>query len=354
MGKSHLPYNGFNVQVLTKDSSTTASLPREDPPLLFNVEYQWKERGRSFDRLAFYNTILENVAVLTPESWNREFYAIQFTPTYNIRIGLVSDRSGPGLQTKHIVWAHEKLFEILVAYHRYSIGDIVVNSNWDTDRLAVGTITVPGSLSVLVNATEVRPGALSTSNLKNSMSDTKDTLPSPNPRLVNSTQSNMRTIQLPASNRTSNLNAQDRIQLHLTYTPGGAAFHDVQIYKAALKLLVRIAEVVDQSGTIWPMISTYDEINDFTLSVGPVSFAKRSELSWGDTGTVLAYMGVAMSSQGPPGHMWAELEGIIETDKVLTGFLCIAKGDRTRWRPADVCAKPSMNGVHSDDRPPTA
>lgn len=70
--------------------------------------------------------------------------------------------------------------------------------------------------------------------------------------------------------------------------------------------------------------------------------------------TVLAYMGVAMSSQGPPGHMWAELEGIIETDKVLTGFLCIAKGDRTRWRRADVCPRPSMNGVHSDDRAPTA
>ena len=333
---------GFNVQVLTKDSSTTASLPREDPPLLFNVEYKWKDRGTSFDRLAFYNTILENVAVLTPESWNREFYAIQFTPTYNIRIGLVSDRSGPGLQTKHIVWVHEKLFEILVGHHRYSIGDIVVNSNWDKDRLAVGTITAPGS------------GSLSTSNLKTSISDTKDTSSSPNLQLVNSTQSNMRTIQLPALNRTSNLNTQDRIQLHLTYTPGGAAFHDVQIYRAALKLLVRIAEVADQSGTIWPMISTHDEINDFTLSVGPVSFAKRSELSWGDTGTVLAYMGVVMSSQGPPGQQWAELQGIIETDKVETGFLCIAKGDRTRWSPADVCPGPSMNGVHSGDVAATA
>ena len=364
MGKSVFFTNAVKVQMLTEDPSTTTSLPREGPPLAFNVEYRWKEGGRSFDRLAFYNTIVENVAVLTAKPWNRDFYAIQFSPTYNIRIGFVSDRSGPGLQAKHVVWAHEELFKILVEHDRYSIGNIVVNSDWDTGRLAVGTITTPGSGSVLANPRNVHTGSLTTSNPENPimntpMSDINDTPPSPSLRLVNSTQSEMRTIQLPVSNQTSDsvsshLNDQDRIQLHITYTPDGATFHDVQIYNASLKLLVRIAQVADQQGTIWPMISTYNDMNDFTLSVGPVSFAKRSELSWGDTGTVLAYMGVAMSTQGTPGRMWAELEGIIETDKIFTGVFCIAKGDRTGWRPADACPRPSLDGVHHDDTAATA
>lgn len=344
--------------MLTGDPSTITILPREDPPLPFRVEYRYKESGRSFDRLAFYNTIVEDVAVMTPEPWNKDFYAIQFPPTYNIRIGFVSDRSGPGLQAKHVVWALDKLFDILVEHDRYSIGSIVVNSNGDTDRLAVGTITAPGPGLVLANATDVHTGTLSTSNLTR-ISGMNDTLPSSSLRPVNSTQREMRRIQLPGSNRTSksvssHLNEQDRIKLHIAYTPDGATFHDVQIYNASLKLLVRIAQVADQHGTIWPLISTYNDMDDFTLSVGPVSFGKRSELSWGDTGTVLAYLGLAMSSQGPPGHMWAELEGIIETDNVFTGVVCIVKGDRTAWRPADVCPRSSLDGVESDDTAATA
>ena len=348
--------------MLTADPSTTttADLRQEEPPSAFKVEYRWKEGGRSFDRLAFCNTIVENVAVLTAEPWNRDFYALQFSPTYNIRIGFVSDRSGPGLQAKHVVWALDELFDILVEHDRYSVGNFVVNSNWDANRLAIGTITTtPGSAFVLANATDVLPGTPSTSNLKKPImnpttSDMNDTSPSPSLQLVNSPQSKTDTFHLPASNRTSgsvfsNLDTQDRIQLHITYTPNGATFHDVQIYNASLKLLVRIAQVADQHGTIWPMISTYNDMDDFTLSVGPVNFAKRSELSWGDTATVLAYMGLAMSSQGTPGRIWAELEGIIETDKISTGVFCIAKGDRTRWEPADVCPRPSLDGVHGDD-----
>ena len=69
---------------------------------------------------------------------------------------------------------------------------------------------------------------------------------------------------------------------------------------------------------------------------------------------MLAYMGLAMSSQGTPGRMWAELEGIIETDGIFTGVFCIVKGDRTGWRPADVCPRPSLDGIHYDDAAATA
>ena len=301
------------------------------------------------------------MAVLSAGPWNRPFYAIQFTPTYNIRIGLVSDRSGPGLQAKHVVWAHEKLFDILVEHNRYSTGNIVVNSYGFANRLAVGTITAASSGSALANATDVLPDSLSTSNLKTPImntttSKTNDTSADQNLQLVNPTSSKLRTIQFPALNRTSDLKIQDqdRIQLHITYTPNGATFHDVQIYNASLKLLVRIAQVADQTGTIWPTISTYNSIDDFTLSVGPVSFAKRSELSWGDTGTVLAYAGVAMSRQGTPGRTWAEMEGRIDTLKRWTGVCSLARGSRAGWVRGDVCPRSGLDGVRSDEVAATA
>ena len=355
----HIFHDVVNAQMLTKDPRTTTSLSREDPPLPFMVEYRWKEGGKSFGHLAFCNTIIGNVAVLAPEPWNRDMKIIQFSPTYNIRIGFVSDRVGPGLQVKHIVWALVELFDILVEYNRFSVGNIVVNSNWDADRLAVGTITIPSSGFRLLNATNElsmsQPSSKSGIVIMNtSMSDSNVTSPSTSLGLFNSTQSKMRMIRLPALNQTSDSvsfssDIQDKTQLHITYTPGGAAFHDVQIYNASLQLLVQIAQVADQAGTIWPLISTYNEIDDFTLSVGPMNFAKQSELSWGASAIVLAYIGQAMSSQGTPGHIWAELEGIIETDKIITGFFCISKGDRTGLRPEAVCPRPSLDSIHNNN-----
>ena len=346
--------------MLTEDPSTTTRLPREDPPLLFKVEYTWKEGGKSFDHLDFCNTIVENVAAVTPSAWNKDLAIIQFSPTYNIRMGFVSDRSGPGLHLKHVVWALVELFNIMVKQNRFSVGNIVVNSNWDTDRLAVGTVTVPGTGLGLVNATdELSIGQSEDSIMNTSIIDPNNASSSPGLRLVNSTQSKMQTIELPTFNRSSdfvsaNPNTEDRIQLHITWFPGGATFHDVQIYSASLQLLVQIAQVDDQDGTIWPVISTYNDMDDFTLSVGPIGFAKHSELTWGDTAIVLAYMGLAMSSQGTPGRMWAELEGIIENDKIVVGIFCVAKGNRTGWRPAAMCPKTSLDSIPNDNKTATA
>ena len=355
----HIFYSVVNDQMLTEDPSTTKGLLREDPPLRFKVEYKWKEGGKSFDHIAFCDTIVENVAVLTAEPWDKDMNIVQFPPTYHIRIGFVSDRSGPGLQVKHVVWALAELFVILVENNRFSVGSIVVNSNWDAGRLAVGTITMPGSGFGLNNASDMLSTTPSSSKLEdsiknNSMSDSNVTSPSPSLQLFNTTQSNMRTVQLPALNQTSDSVSprpytEDRLGIQIKYTPGGAAFHDVQIYNASLQLLVQIAQVADQKGTVWPLISTYNDLDDFTLSVAPTNFAKHSELSWGDVATVLAYLGLAMSSQGKPGHIWAELEGIIRTDKIFTGVLCIAKGDRTGWRPAAMCPRPGLDSIYNDD-----
>ncbi|KAM0797517.1 hypothetical protein BDR22DRAFT_824152 [Usnea florida] len=160
-----------------------------------------------------------------------------FSPTYNIRIGFIGSGSGFGL----------------------------------VNETNIPTISPLNSM-------------LGNSIMNTSISDSNVTTPSPSLQLVNSTQSNMRTIQLPALKQTSeqvssSSNAEHNIKLHRAYTPGGAAFHDVQIYNDSLQLLVQIAQVADQDGTIWPLFSTYSDKDDLTLNVSPIGFVKHSKLS---------------------------------------------------------------------------
>ncbi len=267
--------------------------------------------------------------------------ALQFGATYNIRIGFVKERFGPRFMIKHIVWALERLFDIVVESDRYSVGTIMVNSNWDIGRLALGTVTVVDSSLGLVNTKNRHPDTLSTSTLEGStvnatMTDLKDTAPVPNLQIPNHAEGTSNTVQTSPLNQT--LITDTDIQLALLYRRNGATFHDVQVYNASLKLLVRIAEAPNQQAFIFPMLSTYNDMDDFTLSVRPVNFAKRSELSWRDASDVLAYLAVRMSEEEEEqGGKWAELQGRIQVDGTVTGVLCIDKGDRMGWEPRDLC-----------------
>ena len=58
---------------------------------------------------------------------------------------------------------------------------------------------------------------------------------------------------------------------------------------------------------------------------------------------------MAMAGQGRPGRVFAELEGIIKTDEIFTGVFCVAKGDRTGWRAADVCSRSGLDGGESEE-----
>lgn len=339
-----------------EDFSTTTNLHQEEPPLPFKVEYLWKEGGKTFDRLAFCNTLIEDMGVLIPESWDEELAGIQFEADYKIRIGFVKDRSGPGPKTKHIVWALERLFNIIVERNRYSTGTIIVNSNWDTGRLALGTVTVVDSRLVLVNTTNRLPDSLSSSPLEGStvstaMTDLNDTVPFPNLQLPNHTQGKSTTVQTSSANRT--LTTDGDVHLILLYRQSGATFHDVQVYNASLQLLVRIAEVENQQAFIWPVLSTYNDMDDFTLSIRPLEFAKLSELSWQDTSLVLTDLAVQMSEEEPGGR-WVELQGRIEVDGIYKGVLCIEKGDRTGWEPMDLCGGADPYGGGSSDGVATA
>ena len=273
------------------------------------------------------------MAIMTVEPWNKAFRAILFEPYFGIRISFLEDRAGPGLKAKHVVWALDDLFDILVEHDRYEIGSFYVNSNWDEGRMALGSVVVPGvSDPVPVKATDERLHSLANSTLDNAimnstMSDRNGTVSlGLHPDFLDtiSTLDQKPVSFLPALNLSSRVDHID-----LTYRPNGAEFHDIQIYNASLKLLVRISEITNQQQTIWPMISTYNDMDDFTMTARPANFVKRSQLTWHDASQVIGYFAYYMSSQGGPQGRWAEVEGVVKTsDGLSLGVVCIEKGEK--------------------------
>ena len=299
--------------------------------------------------------MIESMAALTAERWDREMNRIQFEPTYKIRIAIIADRFGPAVEVKHVAWALVRLFDIIVDDDRYSIGTFVIDLGWSTGVLALGSINIVDSSVVLVDTADLLPGNLSSSALKSSIpkattNGSNDLTPGPESSLIDNKHANLKAIQSSTLNQTSDyvpdLSTSNDVAWHLLYRPHGAIFHDVQVYNASLKLLLRIAEVGDQSATIWPMIATYNDKDDFTLSVRPVGFAKSSELSWAATANLLGYLAEDISRRGKQPGRWAELGGSVEVDGKFVGIVCIDKYDRMGRGAEDLCQVPAPGGVY--------
>lgn len=64
--------------LLIDNPSTASNLPQEGSSPLSKVEYLYKKGGDTFDRLAFYNTLVGDTAVLTSYSWSLGLNSLNF------------------------------------------------------------------------------------------------------------------------------------------------------------------------------------------------------------------------------------------------------------------------------------
>ena len=145
--------------MLIQRPRATAELQQEQPPWSFRVVYWYKEGGKSFEHLAFANTMIKVMAAMTARPWNGSLKSITFKPDFGVRISFVADRTGPGLLYKHVVWALEELFDVMVEHNRYGPGTQFVNSDWEEARIAIGSVSTLGVPNrVPANATVARPG----------------------------------------------------------------------------------------------------------------------------------------------------------------------------------------------------
>ena len=301
------------------------------------------------------------MATMAVTQWNSNVPAKKFDTPYSIAIGFVSSRSGPGLLVKHVVWALETVFDIIVKNDHYRGSNFEIRLGATT--LGVGNVYSAEKGAAAVNVTDTRIGGLpetSTIGLipnskmtvyNNTAPDTALTLPDYWQGSTSPTQ------YLPLSHKpgtSTNGKAEGQVSLKFWYRAGGAVVDDAQVYNASLKNIVKAAEAPSLHDTIWPGLSTYNNKDDFTYTIRPASFDTRDDMVFLDAIFSLAtIVGMMAKSGGPPGQ-FAELYGNIRAGTTLIGQFCIDKGDQTGVDLMLLCYRREEEGTDDGDGVATA
>ena len=283
-----------------------------------------------------FNTIFFEMALLATRNWNSLITVVQGPPLFGIVISFIGDRTTKEMRVKHTMWALEEMFEIFVKNGRYAPGSVVVDITHT--RLGVGSVQPARSIQATssqidgpFNTTAPRTSivldmnsSLSLNNQRNASATTAS------PPIPNNLLSDF--ISLDLSN-------PEKIRLEIHYRLGGFSFDSTQIYNATLKLLIRTAEPTDRDASIGPILSAYNDVENFTISLVSNPFVKSTALSWVDCiRTINALVGEMWTQV--LGGRWAELDGIIWDGTLNVGRLCIDRGDLTSLNPETVCTAP--------------
>ena len=315
--------------MLKDPASISTDLSQETPPPNFNVEYHWKARAQNFDRLDFLKTIIRDMAMLAARDWNEPIAAAYCPTQYGIAVKFVSDRATPKLKVKHTLWALEDVFAKFEKQRRYGPGSMVIEV--PPDRLGIGQIqaastatNVPVQGFQLWNSTfENRIGG---SAMQFQVDSVVTPIESANTSIVDTT---------PPNSLNSKTLAKE-LSISVTYRDDGQIFPDVQIFNASFKLIVRAAEPPNIHEAIGPLLSTYNDVANFTFSLVAEPFVKTNELSWLDCIDTVAGLVTEMATMGEAGQ-WAELDGMIKDEGVVLGRFCIDEGDVTKLDPGSLC-----------------
>ena len=293
------------------------------------------------------------MATMAILEWNSNVPAKKFPAPYLVAIGVVSSRSGPGLLVKHVVWALEMIFDIVVGSDRYRGSNFEVRLGPNT--LGVGNVYSAEKGSVAVNLPDnTRIGDLPETSIVDLIQNS--TLTAYNITALDAAltppdywQGDTSPVQyLPSSHNlgaSANGKAEGQVNLQFWYRADGAVIDDAQVYNASLKLMVKAAEFPILQRTIWPGLTTYNDQDDFTYTVRPASFDTRDDMVYMDAiFGVATIVGMMAKSGGPPGQ-FAELYGTIKAGQTLIGAFCIDKGDETGMDLQGLCFKRETGGA---------
>ena len=330
--------------MLSELDSAAATLSQEEPPVDFRINFRSKPSAMPFGRFDFLNTVILAMSTMALKIWNEHVANCKFPAPFHIAIGFVSSRSGPGLRAKHIMWTLERIFDFIVDDDSYLPGNVVVDVGSTT--LGVGNVYNAPADSAPVNLSDTltgdtgdgTPGGL-TLDAKLALSNqTVSNLDFALPVYWQGNVSPVQSFPLSQNPGTStHPNPEGGVRLQFWYRTNGAHVDDAQVYNASLKLLVKAAEPADLKGSVWPGLSTYSDMDDFTFTIRPESFATRNDLSRFDTIFSLASIAGMMSKNGGAPGRFMELYGRISVGTTPVGEFCIDKGDKTGLNLEDLC-----------------
>ena len=342
-------------------ASAATTLSQEEIPVDFRVDFRANPRAKSFGRFDFLNTAVLDMATMAILEWNSNVPAKKFPAPYLVAIGFVSSRSGPGLLVKHVAWALETIFDIFVNDDNYRGSNFEVRLGPTT--LGVGNVYSAEKGSAAVNVPYTRIGGLSETSIIDLMPNStltpyNDTALDTALTLPDYWQGNSSPIlYLPLSHKpdpSTDVNAEGQVNLKFWYRADGAVVDDAQVYNASLKLIVKAAEPSDLHATIWPGLTTYNDKDNFTYTIRPVSFETRGDMGYLDAIFSLAtIVGMMAKTGGPPGK-FAELYGTIKAGGTPIGAFCVDKGDKTGMDLHELCYRRDPESANDGDGVATA
>lgn len=290
--------------------------------------------------------MLFDMGFLATKDWNSSVAVAKCPVPFHIAINFVSDRSGPGLKIKHVMWALEEMFDIFEEQRRYAPGSVVVDIT--PDRLAVGNVQSTDSDSTPINLTDTSARGVADATLGRATLPLDDIVLDTGTTSLNESGNSSFTQTVLPNHTMSNpailnvIGGKDTsIDFH--YRVDGATFHDTQIFNTSFKTLIKAAELSNLHESIGPILSTYNAMDNFTFSLVPEPFVKAKALSWTVCIKSIVAIVVKMTTQGPEGR-WGEIDGFVTDGRVVIGRFCIDKGDLRGVNPGDVCTAPFPNG----------
>ena len=347
--------------MLNEFASTSTTLSQEEIPVDFRVDFRSNPRAKTFGRFDFLNTMILDMASMAILTWDSNVPARKFEAPYAVAVGFVSSRSGPGLLVKHVVWALENIFDIIVREDEYRGSSFEIHLGPTT--LGVGNVYSAEKGSAAVNVSDTRTGGLPETSIIDLMSNSTPTAYNTSaldaaltlPDYWHGNSSPVQYLPLSQNPGTStDVKAEGQVNLKFWYRADGAVIDDAQVYNASLKLMVKAAEPPGLHQTIYPGLTTYNDRDDFTYTIRPASFDTRADMVYLDAIFSLATIAGMMSKSGGPPGQFAEMYGIIRAGGTVIGAFCIDKGDKTGMNLHELCHKRESEGANDGDGVATA
>ena len=281
------------------------------------MELKLVKGDANLGKFELWMAIVYSMARIAPNAWNLESRnPLIFPEVFNIEVVFISSVNAPRYRTKSILWTLQAAFAVYSQERFYTSAIIrtYVGEGADARNLGVARFRFPKKPL----ATDSQRSS-STSPLGN---DTTLSMTSP------TNQSLVPGITFPTapsdSQNGTDLQAKG-LQLTLTYTQGGASFDPQGFFKTIMILLIFAAQH-DPSTEASGVVADYNERDNYTVAISPMSAEAREDLPWDRAIPVLRDLPRTMLGEQRGGR-WAELEGRARVDGVNTARVKIVTGD---------------------------
>ena len=126
----------------------------------------------------------------------------------------------------------------------------------------------------------------------------------------------------------------------ISYLEHGATFSDQGFFQVVINLLLVIAQL-DPKDEPSATIRGYNEHEDYTITIGPISALTSARLPWALLIPALGYLPSKMLAERPGGR-WAELSGTIMFNDYVIGRVEITRGKYAQSTPGS-CGTTALN-----------